>query len=249
MSKRKIQINDNFNEINISNEIVLIKGSRTPNVDAWFKIAEDNLSSARVLFDNNRVNHAIFFIQQCVECIVKGIFLEAGVIREDKIKSINHNPSEAFEKLYEKIGYEQGLQYCRQIPEMFNKRSSFEEKFILGISLANQFTTAFNEFQFKIQSVINSLDTTRLESSIEEYNQEEKFYYQNILLLFSCLFTHKVEMDTRYFTSMNNGIVFPRHIFSTSKIVERLPSFIRLLTTLKDYFVGLNNEDHSKKVR
>lgn len=167
MSKHKIQINDNLNESNISSDIVLIKGLRTPHVEAWYKIADDNLSSARILLENNRVNHAVFFIQQCVECIVKGFFLEARIIAEAKIKSINHNPSKAFEKLYEKIGYEQGLQYCRQIPEMFDKRSSFEEKVILGIFLANQFTTAFNEFQLKIQSVINSLDTTNFEGSIE----------------------------------------------------------------------------------
>ena len=121
MSRSKIQINDRFKEINISNEIVLIKGSRTHYVEAWYKIAEDNLSSAKVLLENKCVNHAVFFIQQSVECIVKGLFLEAGILNADKIRCINHNPSDAFKKLYKKINYEQGLEYCHQIPEMLNK--------------------------------------------------------------------------------------------------------------------------------
>lgn len=238
MSKNKLQINDNLNEINISKDIVLLKGKRTQTVNAWYEIAADNLSSAKVLFENKCVNHAVFFIQQSVECIVKGLFLEAGILNADIIRYINHNPSDAFEKLYKKIDYEQGLEYCRQIPEMLNKRSSFEEKMILVTSLANKFTSAFKEFMLAFQSNIISFDTSRYESSVIDYYVTEKCYYQNILLLFSCLFTHKVESNARYLTAMNNNVILPKQMFSTPQIIERLPSFIAATTTLKDYFVG-----------
>lgn len=240
MSKRKLPINDNLNEINITNEIVLIKGNRTPTVDAWYKISKENLTTAKILLENMRVNHAVFFIQQSVECLVKAFFLESEILNADKVSNIGHNPSSAFEQLYEKIGYEQGVEYCHQIPEMLNKKSSFEEKLILGASLANQFTTAFKDYKLKIQSTIMSLDTSKYESSITALCIEEKIYFQNMLLVFSCLFTHEVEKDARYFALTNNGIILPMDIFSTTKVIEGLPSFINALDNLMNYFLDSN---------
>ena len=236
MNKGKIQINDNLNEINISNEIVLIKGNRMPAVDAWYKIAEDNLFSAMCLLENKHVNHAVFFIQQCVECIVKGVFLESGILNAEKIKCISHNTLDAFKILYKKIGYEQGLEYCRQIPEWLNNKSSFEDKLILGASLANQFIRYFKDYIVEFKSRIISSDSSKYKNVMTEYYVVEKCFFQNILLLFSCLFTHKVEQEARYFTTKNDLIVLPNDIFSTNKISEGLPTFIEALKTLINYF-------------
>lgn len=237
MSKSKIHINNNLNEVNITDNIYLIQGCRTPTVEAWYKIANENLKSANILLENKCFSHAIFFIQQCVECIVKGVFLMSGILNADKIKDISHNPSDAFKQLYETIGYEKGIEYCQQIPDMLAKKSSFEGKMILGVSLANQFTTAYENVQSQFKNNLPS-DTSTLESYVEDYVINTKFYYQNILLLFSCLFTHEVESSARYFTETNNQINFPNHIFSTKKISETLPTFIRPLSYLIDYFAG-----------
>lgn len=238
MSKSNFHINDNLNEVNITDNIFLIQGRRTPIVEAWYEIASENLKSANVLLENRCFNHAVFFVQQCVECIVKGVFLENGILNADKIKKdISHNPSEAFKQLYKTIGYEQGIEYCQQIPDMLVKKSSFEGKLILGANIANQFTEAYEIYYSQLKNNVPSVTST-LESYVEDYVMNTKFYYQNILLLFSCLFTHEVESNARYFTEKNNQISFPNQIFTTNKISELLPTFIRGLSTLIDYFAG-----------
>ena len=180
MSKGNFHINDNLSEVNITENIFLIQGRRTTTVEAWYKIASENLKSANVLLENRCFSHAIFFIQQCVECVVKGVFLEAGILNVDRIKKdISHNPSGAFKQLFETIGYEQGIEYCQQIPEMLAKKSSYEGKMVLGINLANQFTEAYNNYYSQFKNTVLS-DTSTLKSYVEEYIITTKFYYQNI---------------------------------------------------------------------
>lgn len=46
----------------------------------WYITADENIKTAEILLNNKRYPHSIFFMQQCVECLIKGIFLEAEII-------------------------------------------------------------------------------------------------------------------------------------------------------------------------
>ena len=248
MGKHKITINDNLKETYISSNIVSINGKRTPAVMAWYKTAEDNLFSAKILLENASISHAVFFIQQSIECAVKGLFLEAGIFKEENIKKeIKHYPSETFLSLYEKIDYEDGKEYCQIIPEMLNKKSIFQDKLILAISLANQITDGFKKELSKIftnqileqfsHPEVLGLPSYATNQAIQ-YSVKESLYVQNILLLFSCLFTHEIESTARYFNNNNNVIVYPNDIYNTPIIVARLPSVVKLINSIIKRLIG-----------
>ena len=102
----KIHIEKDLNDVDITSNVAAIVGSRTDAVIAWYRVAKDNLSTANLLLKNKHIPHAIFFIQQCVECLVKGTFLECGALNEETTKQICHSPDKAYKALYKHINYE-----------------------------------------------------------------------------------------------------------------------------------------------
>lgn len=246
MSKR-ISINYPLNQVDINDNIAAIIGDRTPAVLAWYKVAQENLSSAEILLEHGKIPLAIFHIQQCVECFVKGTFLEAGLLSKENIIKINHHPADAYRELYSHIDSQYGLNYCSEIPKILNKGSNFTEKLILSARIANQFTTQywtdFNNapIEYLQHTYVNSTvlglpdDTHQLNC---HYRYLAIMYTQNMLLLLSYVFTHQVEQDARYPKIEGDKVIPPEITFDNTTIREGLPTILRVLRTLSNQIIG-----------
>lgn len=243
----KINIEQNLNEVDVTPDVAAIVGNRTEAVLAWYRVAKDNLSTADLLLKNKHVPHAIFFIQQCVECLVKGTFLECGALNEITTRQISHSPNKAYEALYEQINYEHGLYYCQEIPRQLNNGKSFEDKLKIGASIANQFTKQYWEdfknspteasiIEYQNPSAMGLADGANQLSCHLRYL--ESMYAENMLLLFSCVFSHDVEQNVRYPIIDNNKVTLPTDNFYTPIIEEGLTTTIPVLNTILNSIVG-----------
>lgn len=243
----KINLEQNLNEVDVTPDVAAIVGNRTDAVLAWYRVAKDNLSTADLLLDNKHIPHAIFFIQQCVECLVKGTFLECGALNEETTRQISHSPDKAYKALYEQINYEIGLYYCREIPRQLNNGKSFEDKLKIGASIANQFTKHYWEdlknspFDAPDIPYINS-SAMGLEDGADQLSCHirylESMYDENMLLLFSCVFSHDVEQNVRYPIINNDKITLPIDNFYTPIIEDGLKTTIPVLRTILNSIVG-----------
>ena len=78
--------------------------NRTEYSTCWLNVSINNYNTAFVLFKNNIYCHAIFFMQQSIECLIKAILIENNLISFSDIKSANHRPEQALdENLIDKI--------------------------------------------------------------------------------------------------------------------------------------------------
>lgn len=254
MSK-KTPIEENLNCVDVSAEVGAISGSRTPTVIAWYKTAKKNLRSAKILFENKQYPHSIFFIQQCVECLVKGTFLESGIISEEKVRDISHHPSKAFRDLYTKINSGQGLYYCNEFQKRLDAVNTFEEKLKVSAKIANQFTTQYTEDTEDIKNALSSTHFSKYENmkalglSADASQLAchlvalQNLYTQNILLLLSYTFTHDIEQSARYFSWDNNIIIMPDTIYSTPTVIDSIETLLNLLESNIRDIVGATNID------
>lgn len=243
----KIQIEENLNQVDVTEDVAAVVGSRTPAVLAWYKIAKDNLSTADLLLRNNKIPHSIFFFQQCVESIVKGTFLECGALNEETIRQICHSPEKAYKTLYQQLDYGFGMYYCEEIPRQLSKATSFEDKLKIGASIANQFTKKYWEdfrnapfdavnIEYKNPSAMGlPSNATPLQCHLRFL---ESMYAENMLLLYACVFSHDVEQYVRYPRFDGDRVTLPSENFCTKVIEEGLPTIVPILKTIIDSIVG-----------
>ena len=238
MSKT-IKLKENFNLVDLSPEIKTIIGEKTDIVINWYILAKENLLSASIMIDNVRIPHAIFFIQQSIECLVKGIFLESGIIEEKTVKSINHNPAEIFKNFYQKVNYKEGLYYCEMFPQYLNQGENFEERLAISAHIANQFTTRYcNLVSGKDDNNIpeyQNISTLGLDENASHFYCHLKvnrgFYVQDMLLLLSFVFSNNIEQEVRY-PKENNPEFLPEKEFNKIRIRECLPTIIRIINNI-----------------
>ena len=247
MSAKNIEIEKDLKQVDVTSDIGAIVGNRTTAVLAWYKIAQENLVSAEILLQNRKIPHTIFFIQQCVECLVKGTFLEAGILNESTTIQICHSPEKAYQTLYKHIDYSWGLYYCEEIPRQLNKGSSFEDKLKISASIANQFTTHYwedyNNAAIDVAKIVYENPTALgLPSNATQlqchYRYLESMYAENMLLLFSCVFSHKVENDVRYPKVDSNPVILPSDTYNSKIIEEGLQTIIPVLKSILKSIVG-----------
>lgn len=200
------------NEKNIGDNVFILWGNNTDAYN-WYLTAKENILTAKILFEKSRYAHAIFFMQQCIECLIKGIFLETGIIVEPK--DINHKPEKAFITLYEKIGDTDNKNNCDFINKKLDegKLISFESKLLFFIKVINNITYQYEKYAY---------------SSYSDYAKYS--YTQNVLFCLSKLF-EGTQQNTRYPINDNNGIILtlPFNIYNTSIIKDKIESLISLI--------------------
>ena len=94
----------------LPNVYVLIT-NRTNAVSTWYDVAKENIISAQILLQNERYSHSVFFIQQSIECCIKGVFLENSIAEPQDVKDINHYAFRAFRTYHRKVQDEACLEY------------------------------------------------------------------------------------------------------------------------------------------
>lgn len=246
----KIQIEEKLNQVDVSPYVSVVVGNRTPSVQAWYHVAKDNLRTATLLLENDVIPHAIFFFQQCVECFVKGTFLECGALNKETTRQINHSPEKAYKALYKKLDYMIGLDYCDKIPKLLSKAKSFEDKLIIGANIGNKFTNKYWEDYNNAN--LDALNTCYINPTAMGLNPNstplqchlrylEATYAENMLLLLSCIFSQDVEQDVRYPKFFNNNVALPCENFCNKTIKEGLQTIIPILETIINAIIGDSN--------
>lgn len=220
------------------------------------KLATADLKSAELLFQQQIFHNAIYFYHQAVEKTVKYLGLQIGVIENNTLKKIGHEPIKVFKILdeIEKIFYNEELTSF-----VFLIRKSTDEQLVnnalLEIERATQniYELDFNLSYFQnFRIYIADKDFSKKETilSIEEnsyYNKMAKdFFHQlnvgavviRILFLNSCLCS-KYKLDSYRYSS--EKIENPVDYFSeTNPIVLKLDIFIKSLAICLSQIENIN---------
>lgn len=70
---------------------------------SFYDIAESDLNSALILYRNGIFHNAVFFLQQGIEKLIKGMGLYFDIISPNQLKSVNHFASDIFKKSAEAL--------------------------------------------------------------------------------------------------------------------------------------------------
>lgn len=205
------------NEKNIGDNIFILWGNNTDAYN-WYLTAKEDILTSKILFENGRYAHAIFFMQQCIECLIKGILVETGIIVEPK--DINHKPEKAFITLYEKVGDTVNKSNCDFINNKLEERKliSFESKLLFFIGVINDINSQYEKWLYS------------------SYSDSAKYnYIQNILFCLSKLF-EDTQQNTRYPMNDKNGntLTLPFKLYNTSIIKNKIKSLISLIESIID---------------
>lgn len=212
MSKNKIIIKENLHIIEETATYGIIGGCNKEAVK-WFYAAKENFKSAQILFDNQQFAHCIFFLQQCIECLTKGILVECDVVVEPR--NLSHHPEEAFLKLYEKMNDELNIRNCNVVLTAIEKRNanSFEEKLPIIAEITNDATKQYSN---------NILSTTLIVQRNATYG------YVNTQLFCLAILFRGTEDSSRYPSSSKS----PSDLYGTEVIKNALPSMFNLIDSI-----------------
>lgn len=139
------------------------------------------------------------------------------------------------------------MYYCQEIPRQLNNGKSFEDKLKIGASIANQFTEHYWEdlknsltdastIEYRNPSRMGLTDGANQLSCHLRYL--ESMYAENMLLLFSCVFSQNVEQNVRYPIINNDKVTLPTDNFNTPIIEKGLTTMIPVLNTILNSIVG-----------
>lgn len=219
----------------VANGLHSLNSKRTNYIMSWYDVANENVKSAVILLRNDRISHATFFLQQAIECLIKGLFLENGIASPSDMEDISHFPNKAFRKYYNKVQDNYGVKFCDLLLKVINKGKSFYEKLDISTQVANTLTSDYDENQKTESTIIatsyspEALGLNPTASQEECHKRAYKlYYYQYILNLLAYVFNHEIESNARYpqFVDDNNSIT-PSSIFDIS--IKRNLALITIL--------------------
>ena len=233
----KFKIRDNYlPPLDATHNISVLNTTRSAAAKAWFDIAYENIISAEILLNSKRFPHTVFFIQQTIECLIKGIFSENGIVEPQKASDINHYAFEAFHTYYVEFHDQYGMEFSDLAKQIIDKGDTFSEKLEFCASIANILTTDYNknidirDKQINAEYNPKALGLKEDASQIECHKRIYRLYYfQYILHLLSYIFSHEAESCARYPKISNtNSVLMPSTIFD-NKISKNLSQLVILL--------------------
>ncbi len=174
-------ISNNFETVDINSRYGITISYRTDYTVLWFETAHENLITAKILLNTNRYPHCIFFLQQSIECIIKGILLENKIIQTDDLKIWSHNPEKAIEEFY-KLVESYNYELCIAIKKKITKYDKFSERLEICVQIVNYLTNEYNK-------------------NLYDFIEQHK-YIDNLIYCFAVLFNNS-QQNTRYPTTEN----------------------------------------------
>ncbi|MBD5201171.1 MAG: HEPN domain-containing protein [Bacteroidales bacterium] len=228
MSKFKIE-KDILPSLEAAKGLNVLTTFRSPYISSWYEVANENIKTANILLENNRICHATFFIQQALECIIKGLFLENGVANTSDLESISHYPNKAIRSYYLKVNDKYGVKFCDKIVNVLNKGQNFYEKIDLAAQIANLITEQYNDnltckerqlaVTYSPKALGLGITATQEECHLRAY---KLYYFQYILTILSYVFNHDVESNARYPQYVDNKTVLTPTSYVGDKVRENL---------------------------
>lgn len=223
------KINDNLKKIEIEKQFGIVYGFNFEEAVIWYNIADENLTTSKVLIDNQRFAHAAFFMQQSVECFIKGILIHSEILSPDKVKSVSHDIESVFCEFYKKVGDEYNIDTIQSIHSKLRKYTSFSDKITKIIvpcvnNIIEQFERAKTDLSFGFHTIHG--------------------YITNMLILLSILLDRNVQQDTRYY----NNDSYPCEKYTESSQLDKVLEYlISVNEWIKFYNQQQFNNTNSRK--
>ena len=145
---------ESIRSIDINEIFSMTYPNRDENSICWFETAVLNCKTASTLLHNKIYCHALFFMQQCIECIVKGILIENQIVNVREIKKWSHSPEEAFSAFY-KVMESQYELFFANIKERIIKEQDLESKLEMTNSIINHYCQIYEDSLRKITTYNN----------------------------------------------------------------------------------------------
>lgn len=133
----KNKINENIESIDLDDEYATTIPNRNEESICWFKTALYNFRTASILIENKVFAHAVFFMQQCVECLIKGILVENKIVSLQELKKWSHKPEKAIEAFFEKL-LSPSIDNIKYIRGKLDVDKNIEEKFKVALDIINK---------------------------------------------------------------------------------------------------------------
>lgn len=140
---KKIDI-ESIRSIDIDEMFNMTIPIRDKNSICWFETAVLDFKTAGTLLNNKVYCHSLFFMQQCVECIVKGILIENKIVNVGEIKKWSHSPEEAFSAFYKAMESQSEL-FFSNIKERILKEHGLESKLETTNSIINYYCQIYED--------------------------------------------------------------------------------------------------------
>lgn len=169
--------------VDIDNNFKMTLPERDTESICWFKTAVLNYNTANILLNNKIVCHALFFMQQCVECVVKGILIENHIVAIGEIKNWNHSPENAFSELYRSFE-SQSEELFTKIKEKINNEHGLQSKLKITISIINHY--------FKVYEDSLNMTHSKIEPSVYLH------LYVDVAIISLSVLLNCMQQNTRY---------------------------------------------------
>ena len=197
-----MKINKKIEVQNLNELFDITCSNRTEYSSCWLNVSINNYNTAFVLFKNNIYCHAIFFMQQSIECLIKAILIENNLISFSDIKSANHRPEQALDEyLIDKKS--ETYNTFLFIKDKIYHESNFEKKFQLALNIINDCTKQTN--------VIITKDDSNTQLHIH--------YLINLHIYTLSILLGQLEQKTRY---PNDNNETPNVLFDGSQIIKEI---------------------------
>lgn len=218
-SIRYVNVNETFN---------MTIPERNKNSICWFETAAFDYKTASTLLDNKIYCHSFFFMQQCVECIVKGLLIENKIVNAGDIKKWSHSPEEAFSAFY-KFQKSLSEDFFTNIKVRIIKEHGLEAKLEITKNIINYYCHLYEEKK----------TTTPIEEHIVQHILVEAVIISLSILL------NTMQQNTRY--PNIETCKLPSMLYDESEIVvEYAPHILEWISyVLRHVYPDLHKSEHA----
>ncbi|MDR7757422.1 HEPN domain-containing protein, partial [Riemerella anatipestifer] len=209
----------------------------------FIELAKNDIESSEILFKYKKFSNSIYFYHQAVEKVVKYLGLQIGIINENELKRISHNPLKVFSILDAKENIFKGQggdDFKMMLKKMTDEEIARQTLSSIDESLSNLYEidnkkSYFQNFieYIKDKEFPDKLILMKIKENAYYNKMAENFFSQlnigvvilKILFLNSCLCT-KHKLDTYRYSSQE--IPNPIEYFSQGNLlIANLPIFIK----------------------
>lgn len=223
--------------IEINNETKEIKAN------SFIKAGEDDLKSAKILYNSKIFPNAIYHLQQSVEKFVKGYMIDFIGLTNKEIKNINHDSPKAFIKLIKKMDkiLTISLVFAKNYNVLDNQTSDI---LINNVQNINMFDNLFNKNKgyiakmdcFEIRRFINTASKINDSFDLSKSNEISERIIEDIKSLKNELIATEISENNK--TTMNEAIDVIDTIlinFDISKFAESSKLSVLYILSLLTY--------------
>lgn len=180
--------------------------------NSWYQEAETDYISAKSLFECGQTARCVFFMQQSIELLIKGIFIECGITNQPfKLK---HHPEKKIKQLYQENGDTINSENCIYVLNAVGNKT-FSEKLPVICQICNSATDQYTrEWLISIEGGY--------------YLHLKWNYVNNILFCLAVLFCD-TEQNSRY---PDNGSTKLR--YDIDEVKRYIPSLLKFLKSIID---------------